>query len=273
MGISNEARYIIAPSAQTWGLTSCIPSSVTHTFAQVAHSDATMPSPMKMTYFDGRGRGEILRLILAKGGKKYEDVRITFDQWPELKPQTPFGGLPMLEFNGKKFGQGLALALYLARENGLYGANNLENLMIDQILMCREDILVPEAKVKFEKDEKARADLLKGLVGATYPKFLGFSAARPWLMRSARTRPPATPPTPSAPSGPGRCAASSRRTPPSPAVPRSPGSSVPQLAVGSLREMGSVTTRSRLLSRTPPRSSVRWSPRGPASTSPSWSPS
>jgi len=156
------------------GLTSCISSSVTHTFAQVAHSDATMPSPMKMTYFDGRGRGEILRLILAKGGKKYEDVRITFDQWPDLKPQTPFGGLPMLEFNGKKFGQGLALALYLARENGLYGANNLENLMIDQILMCREDILVPEAKVKFEKDEKARADLLKGLVDATYPKFLGF---------------------------------------------------------------------------------------------------
>jgi len=135
---------------------------------------ASKPGPMKMTYFDGRGRGEILRLILAKGGKKYDDNRITFEQWPGLKKETPFGGLPMLEFNGKKFGQGLALALFLARENGLYGANNMENLMIDQILMCREDILVPEAKVKFCKDDAERAELLKGVCADVYPKFFGF---------------------------------------------------------------------------------------------------
>merc|ERR1712193_171830 len=65
------------------------------------------------------------------------------------------------------------------------------------------------------------------------------------LRRSVRTRPLDTPPTPSAPSG--------------------PGSSVPLQAVVSSRALRSVTTRSRPLCRTPPRSSVLWSPRGPAS--------
>merc|ERR1711992_281127 len=66
------------------------------------------------------------------------------------------------------------------------------------------------------------------------------------LRRSARTRHPVTPPTPSAPSG--------------------PGSFVLLLAVASSREPRSATTRCRPWCRTPPRSSVLLSPRGPAST-------
>ena len=41
---------------------------------------------IKLTYFDGRGRGELSRLILAYGGQPWEDDRISFEQWPELKP-------------------------------------------------------------------------------------------------------------------------------------------------------------------------------------------
>jgi len=135
---------------------------------------ASKPSALKMTYFDGRGRGEILRLIMAKGGVKHDDVRLTFEQWPEFKGKTPFGSMPVLELNGKMYAQALALAIFLARENKLYGANNLENLMIDQILMCREDIVVPEAKIKFEQDQGKRAELTKDMIDTTYPKFFGF---------------------------------------------------------------------------------------------------
>merc|ERR1712107_786309 len=49
-------------------------------------------------------------------------------------------------------------------------------------------------------------------------------------------------------------------------VPRSPGSSVPPLAVASSRVPRSVTTKLRPLCRMPPRSSVPWNLRGPAST-------
>ena len=41
---------------------------------------------IKLTYFDGRGRGELSRLILAYGGQPWEDDRISFEQRPELKP-------------------------------------------------------------------------------------------------------------------------------------------------------------------------------------------
>lgn len=44
-----------------------------------------MPS-YKLTYFDGRGRAEISRLVLVAAGQKYEDVRVGQEEWPTLKP-------------------------------------------------------------------------------------------------------------------------------------------------------------------------------------------
>ena len=35
-------------------------------------------SNIKLTYFNGRGRAETARLILAYGGKDYEDRRVAF---------------------------------------------------------------------------------------------------------------------------------------------------------------------------------------------------
>ena len=40
----------------------------------------------KLVYFNTKGRAEISRWILAQAGVKYEDVRITKEQWAELKP-------------------------------------------------------------------------------------------------------------------------------------------------------------------------------------------
>lgn len=40
----------------------------------------------KLTYFNGRGRAEMSRLIFAQAGVPYEDVRIERDAWPKLKP-------------------------------------------------------------------------------------------------------------------------------------------------------------------------------------------
>ncbi len=46
-----------------------------------------MPGGMKLYYFKGRGRAEIIRLTLAQGGIDYEDVRMEWpsQQWEELK--------------------------------------------------------------------------------------------------------------------------------------------------------------------------------------------
>lgn len=47
-----------------------------------------MADTMKLTYFDGRGRAEMARLLLANAGVKYDDVRVGGEKWQELKPST-----------------------------------------------------------------------------------------------------------------------------------------------------------------------------------------
>jgi len=53
-----------------------------------AKGSASKPgaSKYKLTYFDGRGRGELLRLLLKVEGAQFEDVRVKMEDWPKLKP-------------------------------------------------------------------------------------------------------------------------------------------------------------------------------------------
>ena len=51
----------------------------------------------KLYYFDARGRGELIRLLFAAAGKKFEDVRFKAEQWPEYKPKAPFGQAPFID--------------------------------------------------------------------------------------------------------------------------------------------------------------------------------
>lgn len=39
----------------------------------------------KLTYFNGRGAGEVIRQILHVAGQEFEDKRITQEEWPALK--------------------------------------------------------------------------------------------------------------------------------------------------------------------------------------------
>ena len=55
----------------------------------------------KLTYFDAPvSRGEECRMALHLAGIDFEDVRIPRPQWPALKPQSPYGGMPFIELPG-----------------------------------------------------------------------------------------------------------------------------------------------------------------------------
>lgn len=41
----------------------------------------------KLTYFDFKGRGEAIRLLLATAGVKFADDRVKLENWPSIKPR------------------------------------------------------------------------------------------------------------------------------------------------------------------------------------------
>lgn len=51
----------------------------------------------KLFYFNFRGRGEVIRLIFAAAGQKFEDQRFEFEEWPKFKAISPLGTCPWLE--------------------------------------------------------------------------------------------------------------------------------------------------------------------------------
>ncbi|OEU08698.1 putative glutathione S-transferase [Fragilariopsis cylindrus CCMP1102] len=57
----------------------------------------TAESPkIKLTYFDIEGVAESVRLAFTFAGVDFEDDRIKFPEWGELKPKTPHGTLPIM---------------------------------------------------------------------------------------------------------------------------------------------------------------------------------
>jgi len=127
----------------------------------------------KLTYFDGRGRGEIIRLVFAAAGVEYQDIRVQRADWPGThKAGSPFGQLPILEVDGVKLCQSNACARYIARKYHLAGKTELEHAQADMIVDCMEDTIKPILKFFFEKDETKKTEMKKKFVDEELPASL-----------------------------------------------------------------------------------------------------
>ncbi|XP_069107930.1 hematopoietic prostaglandin D synthase-like [Argopecten irradians] len=133
---------------------------------------APSKSRYSLTYFNVRARGELSRLLFTQAGIAFEDIRVEQADWPKLKPDTPNGTLPVLNVDGKKFGQSMAIARYLAAEFGLYGKTKLDNLAADEMLCEIVDLMTEVFKPIFEQDAAKKAELSKKLDETTIPGFL-----------------------------------------------------------------------------------------------------
>merc|ERR1712088_556503 len=56
---------------------------------------------IRLTYFPARGRAEISRLILTYAAVKYDDIRLTGEEFGKVKPILPYGSVPILEHKGE----------------------------------------------------------------------------------------------------------------------------------------------------------------------------
>merc|ERR1712066_39981 len=114
-----------------------------------------MAPKVKLTYFKLRAKGEPARLLLAYGGIKYEDYRVSFEdqtEWKAMKPKTPYGSLPLLEWDGVCIAQSMAIARFLAKEVGLAGRNSIEAAQIDEIVDAVNDIFQAGLNAVFSND-------------------------------------------------------------------------------------------------------------------------
>ncbi|XP_060820574.1 glutathione S-transferase-like [Bombus pascuorum] len=111
----------------------------------------------KLTYFPAKALGEPIRFLFNYAGTPFEDERISKDVWPEIKPLTPYGQIPMLVIDGKKVAQSTAICRYLAKQYGLAGKNDLDALYIDATVDTIHDIRHKLASFHYEEDEKVKA--------------------------------------------------------------------------------------------------------------------
>jgi len=96
----------------------------------------------RLIYFDAPvSRGEECRLALHLAGIDFEDVRIKGADWPALKAQTPYGGLPVLELPGHPpLAQSNAILVLIGRRHGMHPADEFEAARHEGMMQHVEDL-------------------------------------------------------------------------------------------------------------------------------------
>jgi glutathione S-transferase len=139
-------------------------------------------SKPRLIYFDFAGsRGEECRLALHLGGIDFDDVRIKNADWPALKPQTPFGSLPVLELPGKApLAQSNAILVYVGRQCGLHPTDAYEAAQHEALMEYVEDLrhhVAPILRIADEAQKRmAREEFASNYLqtwGANVEKQLG----------------------------------------------------------------------------------------------------
>ncbi len=127
----------------------------------------------KLYYFQAKGRAELIRWIFTQAGVPYEDIRYTGEEWAKFKPNTPYGGMPVLDIDGKIYGGSGPIARYVAEQHGLAGSNPVENFELATISDVIDDLVLRIMMLHYEKDEKKKGELKKELDETHLPKYLG----------------------------------------------------------------------------------------------------
>lgn len=124
-----------------------------------------MPS-YKLTYFDfDGGRAESIRIAFHAAGIEFEDHRISFQEFGEMRKTTPFNAVPVLEMDGAAITQTNSIGRYVGKMAGLYPGDDLQALYCDEVTSAFEDIsnhIVQTFGLEGDELKAARAKLVDG---------------------------------------------------------------------------------------------------------------
>lgn len=124
-------------------------------------------SKPKLTYFDAPvSRGEECRLALHLAGVDFEDNRVKAQDWPAVKPTTPYGAIPVLEWPGHPpLAHSNAILVLIGREYGLHPKDNWEAARHEGVMAYVEELrghVGPTLRTQGEEKQKAREALATG---------------------------------------------------------------------------------------------------------------
>ncbi|XP_070500455.1 glutathione S-transferase-like [Chironomus tepperi] len=126
----------------------------------------------KVFYFNVKALGEPLRFLLSYGNLPFEDVRISRNDWPALKPTMPMGQMPVLEVDGKRVHQSLAMCRYIAKQIGVAGKDAFEDLQIDALVDTINEFRLKIAIVSYEPDDAVKEKKMITLTQEVIPFYL-----------------------------------------------------------------------------------------------------
>lgn len=122
----------------------------------------------KLTYFDfDGGRGEPVRIAFHAGGIAFEDDRIAFPAFAEMRGGTRFNSLPTMEIDGNELTQTNAMLRYVGKQAGLYPDDDLQAFYCDEAMEAIEDLLhriVTTFGMEGEELKAAREELVDGWI-------------------------------------------------------------------------------------------------------------
>lgn len=125
----------------------------------------------QLFYFNGRGRAEISRLMMAEAGIDYEDKRVEGKDWAALKPTAPYGQMPFMKVGALTIAQSAAIERYVARVGKLYGANDLEAAQIDMVCEGFHDAAKNFMAAAYNKDENEKKTKLAAYFKDEFPRW------------------------------------------------------------------------------------------------------
>ena len=137
---------------------------------------------LRLLYFDFPfWRAEVSRIALYLGDVPFEDVRVSREAFREMKAsgELPYGQLPVLDVDGVRLAQSVAIARYCGALAGLYPSDDaLAAARVDEILETANQITYAVSPSVRESDPERKAAMRAELGATILPGWLALLERR-----------------------------------------------------------------------------------------------
>ena len=136
----------------------------------------------RLHYFNGRGRAETTRWMLAACQIGFENVPVdTPEALAALRAtgKLPFDQMPLLEIDKLNLSQSTAMIRYLARRGGYYGESDADALWCDMIAGAVADFAETALQAAFQPTKDSAVETLRARFGKFGPRFEARLAGNP----------------------------------------------------------------------------------------------